>query len=75
MWRTSRDGPPTGTAFLAFVTDAWVPVWLDGSMVACCSVSSRDSSDKAPGYFIEVTLADGRLTAVRDFSATASPSP
>jgi RNA polymerase sigma-70 factor (ECF subfamily) len=41
-----------------------VPAWLDGREVVA---AFRDARDERPGYFIELTLSDGMITAIRDF--------
>ncbi len=41
-----------------------VPAWLEGREVVA---AFRDAGDERPGYFIELTLADGQVTAIRDF--------
>ena len=38
--------------------------WLDGREVVA---PFRDPSDERPGYFIELTVGDGQVTAIRDF--------
>ncbi|HWL86015.1 MAG TPA: hypothetical protein VNO21_09445, partial [Polyangiaceae bacterium] len=38
--------------------------WLDGREVVA---AFRDPRDERPGYFIELTLLDGLVTAIRDF--------
>jgi RNA polymerase sigma factor (sigma-70 family) len=49
----------------ARVTD-WhlVPGWLDGREVLAVF---RDPQDARPSYFVELTLADGRIGQIRDF--------
>jgi RNA polymerase sigma-70 factor (ECF subfamily) len=41
-----------------------VPAWLEGREVVA---AFRDPQDERPGYFIELTLSDGLVTAIRDF--------
>jgi RNA polymerase sigma-70 factor (ECF subfamily) len=41
-----------------------VPAWLDGREVLAVF---RDPRDARPGYFIELTIADGRVAAIHDF--------
>jgi len=41
-----------------------VPGWLDGREVLAVF---RDPEDARPGYFMELTLRDGRVAAIRDF--------
>jgi RNA polymerase sigma factor (sigma-70 family) len=41
-----------------------VPGWLDGREVLAVFRNPRDAR---PGYFMELTLIDGRVTAIRDF--------
>jgi RNA polymerase sigma factor (sigma-70 family) len=41
-----------------------VPGWLDGREVIAVS---RDPRDAQPGYFIDLTLVDTRVAAIRDF--------
>src|SRR5882724_8021111 len=40
------------------------PAWLEGREVVA---GFRDVRDERQGYFIELTLADGQVTAIRDF--------
>jgi len=46
--------------------DDWylVPAWLDGGEVLAVF---RNRQDARPGYFIELTLRDTQVTAIRDF--------
>jgi RNA polymerase sigma factor (sigma-70 family) len=46
--------------------DDWylVPAWLDGGEVLAVF---RNRQDARPGYFIELTLRDAQVTAIRDF--------
>jgi RNA polymerase sigma-70 factor (ECF subfamily) len=46
--------------------DGWrlVPAWLEGREVIA---AFRNARDERPGYFIELTLSDGLVTAIRDF--------
>jgi len=46
--------------------DGWrlVPGWLDGREIVA---AFRNPGDERPGYFIELTLSDGQITAIRDF--------
>jgi hypothetical protein len=41
-----------------------VPGWLDGREVLA---GFRDPRDSRPGYFVELTLVDGCVAAIRDF--------
>jgi RNA polymerase sigma factor (sigma-70 family) len=41
-----------------------VPAWLEGREVIA---AFRDPADERPGYFIELTLDGGQVTAIRDF--------
>jgi RNA polymerase sigma-70 factor, ECF subfamily len=47
-------------------TSDWhlVPGWLDGREVLAVF---RDPHDARPSYFVELTLADGQIMAIRDF--------
>jgi RNA polymerase sigma factor (sigma-70 family) len=42
----------------------FVPAWLDDHQVLA---AYRDHRDERPGYFVELTLVDGRVAAIRDF--------
>jgi RNA polymerase sigma factor (sigma-70 family) len=57
-----------GTTYLGNYhgTSDWhlVPVWLDGREVLAVF---RDPRDAHPGYFIELTITDGRVAAIHDF--------
>jgi RNA polymerase sigma-70 factor (ECF subfamily) len=47
------------------VTDWWLrPAWLDGAEVLAVF---RKPEDQSPGYLIELTAIDGRITLIRDF--------
>jgi RNA polymerase sigma-70 factor (ECF subfamily) len=66
--RVRRAGRgPVGVYFTNYdlATD-WrlVPAWLDGREVLAVF---RQAGDERPGYFIELTLAGGQVTAIRDF--------
>jgi RNA polymerase sigma-70 factor (ECF subfamily) len=41
-----------------------VPAWLEGREVLA---AFRDDHDELPGYFVELTLVDGQVVAIRDF--------
>ncbi|WP_437733592.1 RNA polymerase sigma factor [Sorangium sp. So ce1335] len=41
-----------------------VPAWLEGREVLAVF---RGAGDERPGYFIELSVADGRVTSIRDF--------
>jgi RNA polymerase sigma-70 factor, ECF subfamily len=41
-----------------------VPAWLDGREVLAVY---RDPDDARPGYFVELSFIDGRITLIRDF--------
>ncbi len=40
------------------------PAWLEGREVIA---AFREAHDERPGYFIELTLSDGRVSVIRDF--------
>lgn len=44
------------------------PAWLDGREVIA---AFRNPDDARPGYFIELTLVDGKVSAIRDFRYAA----
>jgi RNA polymerase sigma-70 factor, ECF subfamily len=66
--KARRDGRGEVEAYVTNydeVTD-WrlVPAWLDGREVLAVS---RDPDDARPGYFVELSFIDGRITLIRDF--------
>jgi len=66
-WKTTGRHPVGTTYFTNYDrTSDWhlVPGWLDGREVLAVF---RNVSDTRPGYFIELRLADDKVTAIRDF--------
>lgn len=58
--------PTLGTYFANYAhgTSVAVPAWLDGREVLAMYARAGDS---APAYFVELTVADGAITKIRDF--------
>jgi RNA polymerase sigma-70 factor (ECF subfamily) len=65
MQRAGREQVSNYVTNYASVDD-WhlVPAWLDSREVIAVF---RNLHDPRPGYFIELTLVDGQVTAIRDF--------
>ena len=67
QWKTTGRHPVGTTYFTNYDhTGDWrlVPGWLDGREVLAVF---RYAGDTCPGYFIELDLADDKVTAIRDF--------
>jgi RNA polymerase sigma-70 factor (ECF subfamily) len=66
-WKTTGRHPVGTTYFTNYDrTSDWhlVPGWLDGREVLAVF---RNAGDARPGYFIELDLANDKVTAIRDF--------
>jgi RNA polymerase sigma-70 factor (ECF subfamily) len=66
-WKTTGRHPVGTTYFTNYDrTSDWhlVPGWLDGREVLAVF---RNPGDARPGYFIELDLANDKVTAIRDF--------
>lgn len=66
--RQKRDGRPDVSHYFSNYAKIanWLlaPGWLDGREVLA---AFHDQADALPAYFIELTTADGRIVAIRDF--------
>ncbi len=65
LQRTGRADTSSYFGNYDSVTDwSLVPAWVDGREMLAVF---RDPGDPRPGYFIELTLVDERIAAIRDF--------
>jgi RNA polymerase sigma-70 factor (ECF subfamily) len=66
--RSKRSGKAQVNGYVSQYAEheGWrlAPAWLEGREVVA---GFRRSSDKCPGYFIELKLRDGQVAAIRDF--------
>lgn len=66
--RQTRTGKQQVSGYVSqyAAREGWrlVPAWLDGREVIA---TFRDAGDERPGSFIELTVADGQVIAIRDF--------
>jgi RNA polymerase sigma-70 factor (ECF subfamily) len=66
--RSRRSGRRAVSGYLTnyAANQGWrlVPAWLEGREVLA---AFRDERDEHPGYFVELTLVDGQVAAIRDF--------